>query len=132
MLLPLLFASAALANPHYAKSPNGFDVPPRGWNSFGMQVHGKQFDPPFVLNHDLVLSECKMLKSYGLTDAGYVYCSLDSGWSQGSDGDEYGRIVADSSLFPDMKQFGDDLHDMGLKLGIYINVSSQDLVLLLF
>ncbi|KAB2573557.1 Glycoside hydrolase family 27 [Lasiodiplodia theobromae] len=50
---------------------------------------------------------------------GYEYCSLDSGWSLATSGDEFGRITYDPSLF-DLPELADHLHDKGAKLGVYI------------
>lgn len=50
---------------------------------------------------------------------GYEYCSLDSGWSLPTSGDEFGRITYDPSLF-DLPELADHLHDEGAKLGVYI------------
>lgn len=111
--------SRTIAILQYATSPNGFDAPPRDWNSFGLQTYDQG---QFKLTQDTALAECIALANRGLAGDGYVYCSIDSGWSIGLHGDEYGRVVADEAVFPDMKQLGDDLHSRGLKLGIYINV----------
>lgn len=120
-VLPLLYYSYVAADVlHYETTPNGFNAPVRGWNSFGVGSYG---DHSWVLNQANVLSQCSVLAEKNLTGLGYTYCSIDSGWSQGVIGDEYGRIVNNVTFFPDMKKLGDDLHDQGLKLGIYILVS---------
>lgn len=54
-----------------------------------------------------------------LGEYGYEYCSLDSGWSLPTEGDEFGRITYDSSLF-DIPELADHLHNNGAKLGVYI------------
>jgi alpha-galactosidase len=118
-LAQCLLITITFAVLHYETTPNGFGAPARGWNSFGLQAYG---DKKWILNEANVLSQCKLLaEKFG--SVGYTYCSLDSGWSRGYDGDEYGRIIADVAVFPDMKAFADQLHNDGLKLGIYINVS---------
>lgn len=43
----------------------------------------------------------------------FSYCSLDSGWSVGGNGDENGRIIADSSLF-NMPDLANHLHGEGV------------------
>lgn len=114
--LILTITSAVL---HYENTPNGFGASARGWNTFGLQSYGNQ---KWLLNQANFLSQCGLLAK-NFADVGYTYCSLDSGWSRGSDGDEYGRIIANATVFPDMKALADTLHGQGLKLGIYINVS---------
>ncbi|KAI1776954.1 glycoside hydrolase family 27 protein [Hypoxylon cercidicola] len=99
--------------------PNGFTAPPRGWNSFGIQANPAT-TPGFSFNQTGVTSQCDVLaQNTALKGAGYVYCSLDSGWSVGGNGDEYGRIIYDSSIF-DIPSLADHLHGEGLLLGIYI------------
>jgi alpha-galactosidase len=114
--LPVVAAYDVL---HYEKTPNGFSAPPRGWNSFGLQTLGN----PLTFDQDHVLAQCEKLTS--LVSYGYQYCSLDSGWSIGDHGDDYGRVVSDPDKFPDMNKLADDLHSNNLKLGIYINVCSS-------
>ncbi|KAF2468066.1 family 27 glycoside hydrolase, partial [Lindgomyces ingoldianus] len=101
---------------HYQTTPHGFAAPPRGWNSFGLQ--SLEDDQKLILNQDNVISQCENLK--GISHLGYTYCSLDSGWSVGCNGDDFGRTIYDSSLF-DIPALAKHLHDRGLKVGIYIN-----------
>jgi alpha-galactosidase len=51
--------------------------------------------------------------------AGYTLCSIDSGWS-GNGGDEFGRLVPDTSVFPNLGELADHLHVQGMQLGVYI------------
>ncbi|XXG98462.1 hypothetical protein Hte_004786 [Hypoxylon texense] len=100
-------------------TPNGFTSPPRGWNSFGIQAN-PETTSSFSFNQTGVISQCDVLATTTtLKDAGYVYCSLDSGWSVGGNGDEYGRIIYDTSVF-DIPSLADHLHGEGLLLGIYV------------
>ncbi|KAJ3755069.1 glycoside hydrolase superfamily [Lentinula raphanica] len=100
------------------KTPNGFTNSARGWNSFGIQANAAT-DPSFVFNQTSVEQQCDVLVSAGLVELGYSYCSLDSGWSVGGNGDENGRIIADSSLF-NMTDLASHLHNEGLQLGVYV------------
>ncbi|ORY15015.1 glycoside hydrolase superfamily [Clohesyomyces aquaticus] len=116
-----LFLSASFAQVsdsvlHYATTPNGFTTPPRGWNSFGLQ--SLQDGKKLVLNQESVIAQCDNLET--ISHLGYTYCSLDSGWSVGCNGDENGRTIYDSSIF-NIPALATILHDKGLKLGIYIN-----------
>lgn len=86
-------------------------TPPLGWNTwntFGCDI-----------NEKLVLEAAQIMISSGLHDAGYEYVVLDDGW-QLPQRDENGRLVADPVKFPrGIRALADDLHAMGLKLGIY-------------
>lgn len=115
--LPLLF-SPFLARAdvlRYSTTPNGFESPPRGWNSLALQtLAGGQFE----LNQENVLKQCDAMRQE-LGEYGFEYCSLDDGWSLPSDGDDNGRITYEPSLF-DLPTLADHLHDNGAKLGINI------------
>ncbi|KAI8955485.1 glycoside hydrolase [Xylaria longipes] len=100
-------------------TPNGFDAPPRGWNSFGIQANPAT-DPSFTFDQAGVITQCDVLSTNAaLKASGYVYCSLDSGWSVGGNGDDFGRIIADPSKF-DIPALADHFHSAGLMLGVYI------------
>lgn len=106
-----IVARDALSVAAYGTSANGFTTPPRGWNTFGLQSLGNSF----VLNQDNVQAQCDLLN----VTAGYTLCSIDSGWS-GNGGDEFGRLVPDPSVFPDLPGLADQLHNQGKLLGVYI------------
>lgn len=86
-------------------------VPPMGWNTwntFGLSI-----------NEQLILESAKTMIETGLREAGYRYIVIDDGWSL-PQRDENGRLVADPEKFPrGIRALADDLHAMGLKLGIY-------------
>ncbi|KAI0840790.1 glycoside hydrolase family 27 protein [Hypoxylon sp. FL0890] len=116
-------ASAASKSPlevvQIGATPNGFSSQPRGWNSFGIQANPGT-TPGFSFNQTSVIRQCDTLAdNAALRHAGYVYCSLDSGWSVGGNGDEFGRIIYDSPNF-DISSLADHLHAKGLLLGIYV------------
>ncbi|KAK5998036.1 Alpha-galactosidase 3 [Cladobotryum mycophilum] len=110
-------ATNALKVISYKNSANGFQGPARGWNSFGIQANS-QTTPNWRFDQSHVITQCDVLASK-LSGGGYNYCSLDSGWSVGGNGDEYGRIIYDTSVF-NIPQLADHLHSKGLKLGIYV------------
>ncbi|KAH0556125.1 hypothetical protein GP486_005942 [Trichoglossum hirsutum] len=115
ILLASVVASAAGSDVlHFETTPNGFNAPPRGWNSFGLQA----LSPPLNFEQESVISQCDALAD-NLGKYGYEYCSLDSGWSIGDHGDENGRIDYDSSKF-DIPALANHLHGKKLKLGVYI------------
>jgi alpha-galactosidase len=111
-------ASPPLKVIKYGTTPNGFHAPARGWNSFGIQANGNTA-PDFSFDQSHVQAQCDVLASK-LHSGGYTYCSLDSGWSEGSNGDEYGRLIPDKTRFPDLPGFATHLHGQGLKLGVYV------------
>ncbi|KAI0595356.1 glycoside hydrolase superfamily [Biscogniauxia sp. FL1348] len=100
-------------------TPNGFSSSPRGWNSFGIQAN-PNVNPDFQFNQAGIISQCDILATTAaLKDAGYVYCSLDSGWSVDDRGDDFGRIIYDDTKF-DIPSLADHLHSQGLRLGVYV------------
>jgi alpha-galactosidase len=55
----------------------------------------------------------------GLSNVGYKYINLDCGWTTGFR-DGVGVLVTNTTVFPHgMQWLGNQLHDMGLKFGIY-------------
>lgn len=53
----------------------------------------------------------------GLVDHGWTYINIDDGW-QGQRGGKYNAIQPNTK-FPDMKGLADEIHALGLKIGIY-------------
>lgn len=104
-------AAGQLFVPFYGTSANGFSQPPKGWNSYGMQ---SKAGTSFTLNQANVQSQCDLLNA----TAGYTLCSLDSGWSADG-GDQFGRLVPNTSLFPNLTALASSLHSQGKLLGIY-------------
>jgi len=101
----------------YSETPNGFTSQPKGWNSFTLSSVS-QLD----YNQANVMEQCDSMAT-ALGEQGYKYCSLDSGWSVGANGDEYGRIIYDSSNGWDIPSLAEHLHDNGMLLGIYVGQS---------
>ncbi|ORY58394.1 glycoside hydrolase superfamily [Pseudomassariella vexata] len=54
-----------------------------------------------------------------LDESDYVHCSLDSGWSVGANGDDFGRIIYDTNNF-DIPSLAYHVHDEGLLLVVYL------------
>ena len=81
----------SLQSVQYETTPNGFTSPPKGWNSFALQAVRQ-----LTYDQQHVQEQCDYMSDY-LGSSGYQYCSLDSGWSVGDHGDDYGRIIFDPS-----------------------------------
>jgi alpha-galactosidase len=84
-------------------------TPPMGWNSWnawGLQV-----------TQDKVRAAAHALAATGLRDHGWSYVNIDDGW-QGIRGGPFNAIQPNTK-FPDIKALSDEIHALGLKLGIY-------------
>jgi alpha-galactosidase len=84
-------------------------TPPLGWNSWN--CWGVSVD------QDKVLASARAMAEKGLINHGWTYINIDDTW-QGK------RTPADHALqanekFPDMKRLCDEVHALGLKVGIY-------------
>ena len=84
-------------------------TPPMGWNSWN--CWGKS------VNQEKVLSSAKAMVDKGLINYGWSYINLDDGW-QGVRGGKYNAIQPNAK-FQDVKSLADEIHNMGLKIGIY-------------
>lgn len=84
-------------------------TPLMGWTSWNAFVE--------KISQERILQMSKLLRSTGLAEYGYQYVNIDSEW-QGVYGGEFDAIQPNEK-FPDMKKLCDDIHDLGLKCGIY-------------
>jgi alpha-galactosidase len=84
-------------------------TPPLGWNSWN--CWGSRVDA------DKVLRSARAMAGSGLTEHGWSYINIDDAWQ----GKREGRFHAlqGNSKFPDMKKLCEDIHRLGLKVGIY-------------
>lgn len=79
------------------------------WNKYGCNI-----------DEQLVLNAAKSIASNGLKDLGYNYVIIDDCWQQNEREKKSKELLADSKKFPrGMKALVDDIHKMGLKVGIY-------------
>jgi alpha-galactosidase len=85
-------------------------TPPMGWNSYN--VWSDQ------INQERELAAAHSLISTGLADHGWVYVNMDDGW-QGSRGGELKSLQPDPRKFADFQGMIDQIHNLGLKVGIY-------------
>jgi alpha-galactosidase len=85
-------------------------TPPMGWNTYNCWANN--------ISQEKVLHSARALVKAGLDQHGWTYINIDDGW-QGARGGEFHGILADPKTFPDFKGMADEIHGMGLKLGIY-------------
>lgn len=83
-------------------------TPPMGWNSWNCWGQG--------VSQERVLTSARAMVEKGLADHGWCYINIDDGWQsrRGENG-----AIQPNDKFPDMAALSKEIHDMGLKLGIY-------------
>lgn len=96
---------------------NGLSITPamgwNTWNRYGCDI-----------NENTILSAAKAIKSEGLDKLGYIYVNIDDCWQAPSRG-PHGEPIADPHKFPNgIKHLSDQIHQMGLKIGIYSDAGS--------
>jgi len=84
-------------------------TPPMGWSSWNCWGD--------AVSQEKVLSSARAMAEKGLREHGWTYINIDDGW-QGPRGGDFNAIQPNSK-FPDMKALADEIHELGLKFGIY-------------
>lgn len=84
-------------------------TPPLGWNSWNCWAGS--------VDAEKVLAAAKAMAESGLVNHGWTYINIDDAW-QGERGGPF-RAIQPNGKFPDMKGLADQVHGLGLKLGIY-------------
>ena len=84
-------------------------TPPMGWNSWNHYASR--------ITQDIVLQNAKAMADSGLVNHGWTYMNIDDTW-QGARGGPFNAIQGNEK-FPDIKKLCDDVHGLGLKIGIY-------------
>jgi alpha-galactosidase len=84
-------------------------TPPMGWNSWNCWAGS--------VNQDKVVQAARQMASTGLINHGWTYINIDDTW-QGKRGGEFNALQGNEK-FPDMKGLCDEIHNLGLKAGIY-------------
>ena len=84
-------------------------TPPMGWNSWN--CWGSKVDA------DKVLRSAQGMAQSGLIEHGWSYINIDDAW-QGQRGGPF-RGIQGNEKFPDMKGLCEQIHQMGLRVGIY-------------
>lgn len=84
-------------------------TPPMGWNSWNCWAGS--------VDADKVLRSAQAMIASGLADHGWTYINIDDTW-QGKRTGPF-KSLQGNEKFPDMKKLCDQIHSMGLKVGIY-------------
>jgi alpha-galactosidase len=85
-------------------------TPPMGWSSWNCWQ--------FKINQDKITRAARAMVASGLSQHGFVYVNIDDGW-QGERGGADNGIQPNTELFPDMGAMVSQIHELGLKAGIY-------------
>ena len=84
-------------------------TPPMGWSSWNCWGD--------AVSQEKVLSSARAMAEKGLRNHGWTYINIDDGW-QGKRGGKLNAIQPNSK-FPNMKALAEEIHELGLKFGIY-------------
>ncbi|WP_101262406.1 putative Ig domain-containing protein [Labilibaculum filiforme] len=85
-------------------------TPPLGWNSWNCWRT--------KVDQEKVIASAKAMVDKGLMNYGWTYINIDDAWQE-LRGGQFNAIQGDPIKFPDIKAMCDEVHDMGLKIGIY-------------
>ena len=77
-----------------------------GWNSWARNIDGEK-----------VIASANAMVKMGLSNHGWTYINIDDTW-EGQRGGKYNALQPNEK-FPKFKEMIDNIHGMGLKLGIY-------------
>jgi alpha-galactosidase len=84
-------------------------TPPMGWNSWNCWAES--------VSQEKVIRSARAMVSSGLVEHGWTFINIDDTWQGQRSG--AGTPIKSNEKFPDMKQLCDEVHAMGLKMGIY-------------
>ena len=84
-------------------------TPPMGWNGWNSWAR--------MIDGEKVVASANAMVSKGLRDHGWNYVNIDDAW-QGNRGGKLNAMQANEK-FPNFKKMIDDIHAMGLKVGVY-------------
>ena len=84
-------------------------TPPMGWNGWNSWAR--------MIDGEKVIASANAMVSKGLRDHGWNYVNIDDAW-QGNRGGKLNAMQANEK-FPNFKKMIDDIHAMGLKVGVY-------------
>ncbi len=101
-----------------AKATKNFEIivgeqialtPPMGWNSWN--CWGKN------VNQDKIAAAAKAIVTKGLIDYGWTYVVIDDAWQGNRANDK--KALQPNERFPDIQKLSNQLHENGLKFGVY-------------
>ncbi|HEV2436089.1 MAG TPA: putative Ig domain-containing protein [Verrucomicrobiae bacterium] len=84
-------------------------TPPMGWNHYNCWANH--------VNEAMVLGIARKMVSTGLINHGWTYINIDDSW-QGQRGGPFNAIQGNKN-YPHLKTLCDEVHALGLKVGIY-------------
>jgi alpha-galactosidase len=84
-------------------------TPPMGWNSWNCWAS--------AVDQDKVLRSARAMAHSGLINHGWTYINIDDTWQGKRDPNT--KALQGNEKFPNMKALCDEIHDLGLKAGIY-------------
>lgn len=85
-------------------------TPQLGWDSWNAYAND--------VSDSVIRKEAKAMIETGLASRGYATINIDAGW-QGDRALHSPNPLLANSKFPDMKKLFKDIHDMGLRVGLY-------------
>jgi alpha-galactosidase len=85
-------------------------TPPMGWNSWNCRGPN--------VSQAQVLASARAMVDKGLANHGWSYINIDDGW-QGQRGGKYNAIQPNPEEFSNIGNMCDQIHALGLKVGIY-------------
>ncbi len=84
-------------------------TPPMGWNSWNA-YHGS-------VTGENVIHAARAMASSGLIEHGWTYINIDDAWQKERGGPF--KAIQPNEKFPDFQKMCDEIHALGLKVGIY-------------
>jgi alpha-galactosidase len=91
-------------------------TPPMGWNSWNHYA-GRVSQAVVLANAKAMAQSGSSPQNGGLINHGWTYLNIDDTW-QGTRSGSF-HAIQGNEKFPDMKKLCDEVHALGLKIGIY-------------
>ena len=85
-------------------------TPPMGWNGWNSWAR--------LIDREKVIASANAMVNMGLSKHGWTYINIDDGW-QGYRSAQNNYALQPNNKFPDFKGMIDEIHNKGLKLGLY-------------
>jgi alpha-galactosidase len=84
-------------------------TPAMGWNSWNSWAG--------AVDQEKVLASARAMAATGLVQHGWTYLNIDDTWQGARTGPDH--ALQGNGKFPDLQRLADEVHALGLKLGIY-------------